>query len=232
MTEPREALLAVDDDDGRTFTLLVRGLDRATFDDLLHAHASGDGDEQPWVMDALAPALISACAVEPRLTPGDAAMIWHSWSHGDSAALFDRCLALCLPDEAKGFERSWLRLDREEGLRAEMGYCGPAGLPHSQFLGGPAVWTDTDRELALAWDAMRRATCPRCGTRHDQWARDPDAFVVAQSRDRGCELLEEAEREMEKVPLEQRRGIHSYLEPRAVADARDAVREAAQRAGG
>lgn len=232
MTDLREALLAVDDDDGHTFTLLVRGLDRPSFDELLHAHTAPDGDGGPWVMDALAPALISACSVEPRLTPGDAAMLWHSWSQGDAADLFDRCLALCLPDEAKGFERSWLRLDRESPLRAEMDYCGPAGLPHSQFLGGPPVWTDTDRDLALAWDAMRRATCPRCRTRHDEWARDPDAYVVAQARDRGCELLEQAEREMEKVPADQRAGIHSYLEPRQVAEARDVAREAVARLGG
>ncbi|HET7386845.1 MAG TPA: hypothetical protein VFJ19_09320 [Nocardioidaceae bacterium] len=54
-------------------------------------------------------------------------------------------------------------------LAEEMAYCGPRGIPHSHFLGGPAVWTDLDRDKALAWAALDRRTCRECGTRPEEW---------------------------------------------------------------
>lgn len=53
-----------------------------------------------------------------------------------------------------------------------MDYCAPRGIPHSQFLGGPPVWTADDRDKALWWLIRDRERCPQCGTRADEW--DPE----------------------------------------------------------
>lgn len=53
-----------------------------------------------------------------------------------------------------------------------MSYCGPRGISHSHFLGGPPVWTTLDRDLALWWQIYDSEKCPSCGTREDEW--DPD----------------------------------------------------------
>lgn len=47
-------------------------------------------------MDTFAPALISACSLEPELTPGDALEIWESddWSRGDLMVLFRNAIEL------------------------------------------------------------------------------------------------------------------------------------------
>jgi hypothetical protein len=50
-----------------------------------------------------------------------------------------------------------------------MAYCGPRGIPHSHFLGGPPVWTREDRDKALWWHIHELGRCPECGTRYDEW---------------------------------------------------------------
>jgi hypothetical protein len=78
-----------------------------------------------------------------------------------------------------------------------MAYCGPRGIPHSQFLGGPPRWTQQDREKALAWAELDRQTCNRCRTRDEEW--DPargghrQAYTFEPDVCPGCEPLERAE---------------------------------------
>ena len=54
-----------------------------------------------------------------------------------------------------------------------MAYCGPRGIPHSWFLGGPYQWTELDRVKAIAWDRHRAESCNRCGAHPDDWI-DPE----------------------------------------------------------
>lgn len=53
-----------------------------------------------------------------------------------------------------------------------MGYCGPQGISHSHFLGGPPIFTAEDREKAIWWSIHERQRCQECGTRPDEW--DPE----------------------------------------------------------
>lgn len=102
----------------------------------------------------------------------------------------------------------------------------PGHIPHSVFLGRivrpgrDPEWTDLDRGLALAWQADQRATCT-CGTRHDEWAEDRDAYVPAVHYCRGHEVLAQAQEELPKDsdqrPLP---GFIAHLERRDIAEAR------------
>lgn len=78
-----------------------------------------------------------------------------------------------------------------------MAYCGPRGIPHSHFLGGPPAWTDEDRDKALAWSERERQTHHKCGTRRDEWDPDRggrrDAYDYLPDVCPGCEALERAE---------------------------------------
>jgi anti-sigma factor RsiW len=67
----------------------------------------------------------------------------------------------------------------------------------------------------------KAATCPRCGTRHDEWDADRDAYVGATHYCRGDDVLAMAQEALPKdkdgrtLP-----GFVAYLEPRDVAEAR------------
>lgn len=97
-----------------------------------------------------------------------------------------------------------------------MNYCGPAGLPHSHFLGGPAVWTDQDREKALAWQALKKATCSGCGTRRDEWNPDKGgdrrAYIADVDVCQGCAHVERMQNTASTDPsLKDRRGLKVIL---------------------
>lgn len=68
-----------------------------------------------------------------------------------------------------------------------MDYCGPLGLPRSEFL----RWGRDDRDAAIVWQMRRQAACSACGTRPEEW--DPDlggsdiAYVAEIRPCRGCE---------------------------------------------
>jgi hypothetical protein len=46
-----------------------------------------------------------------------------------------------------------------------MAYCGPKGIPLSQFLG----WSNEDQDAALVWAAHESRRCAGCGTHPDDW---------------------------------------------------------------
>lgn len=48
---------------------------------------------------------------------------------------------------------------------ARMAYCGPKGIPLSQFLS----WSEPDQDAALAWQSHENRRCPGCGTHPDDW---------------------------------------------------------------
>lgn len=200
---------------GDADTLTLAPVPRDVFDRLMHEHPpTGDGD----LVDiaGLGPHLLAAAAVAPALTVDEAREVLDEWPAGDVDVVLEQAFALCVPEPV---ERAWWRLERDVALRLEMDYCAPHGLPHSHFLGGPAGWTGHDRELALAWLMRRNATCPGCGTRPDEWQRDPYAYVPTPVLDKGCEVLKGAESQLEDRDREA--GTRIVLVPFAQADAED-----------
>ncbi|GAA4849754.1 hypothetical protein GCM10023403_10690 [Pseudonocardia benzenivorans] len=83
-----------------------------------------------------------------------------------------------------------------------MDYCGPRGIPHSHFLGGPPQWTDEDRDKALWWLIHDNAKCPNCGTRPDEW--DPakgghdHAYLAELHKCWGCDTSAGAEQAIDE----------------------------------
>lgn len=79
-----------------------------------------------------------------------------------------------------------------------MDYCGPLGLPRSEFL----RWDRDDRDAAIVWAMRRAAACQSCGTRPEEW--DPEqggsdfAYVAEIRGCRGCETRESAQKQITK----------------------------------
>ena len=101
-----------------------------------------------------------------------------------------------------------------------MEYCGPRGIPHLHFLGGPPEWTQHDRDAAVWWLIHQRQTCPGCGTRPEEWKDDPDAYVPDPVHCRGCEVKARGDDDFAKAKKgTYRRGTTMQLRPRAVVEA-------------
>ena len=83
-----------------------------------------------------------------------------------------------------------------------MAYCGPRGIAHSVFLGGPSVWTQSDRDKALAWSDLDRQTCSGCGTRAEEWnptlGGDYHAYEAEMVVCQGCVQIERAQSEAQE----------------------------------
>jgi hypothetical protein len=79
-----------------------------------------------------------------------------------------------------------------------------------------------DQDKALAFVRAKAELCRECATREADWKADRFAFVANTKRCVGCELIEI---EQGQLP-ENAKGMKVFLEPRAVAEARDAEEEA------
>lgn len=90
----------------------------------------------------------------------------------------------------------------------------PLGIPHSKFLS----WDEEDQDKALAFLRAKRELCPDCSTRERDWEADRFAFVSNTKRCLGCEAME---LERNNIP-EDAKGVKVFLEPREVAEAREA----------
>jgi hypothetical protein len=92
-----------------------------------------------------------------------------------------------------------------------MAYCGPRGIPHSHFLGGPARWTDIDREKALHWQDLEHATCQGCGTRSEEWdpaaGGDRRAYTFEPVVCPGCEQKERVQASLDHPDWQGQRGL-------------------------
>jgi hypothetical protein len=78
------------------------------------------------------------------------------------------------------------------------------------------VWTELDRDKALAYQREMATVCKGCGTRQAEWDEDPDAFMGDFYRCEGCARIEE---ERDNVDAKAK-GIHYRLLPKAVAVAK------------
>ena len=80
-------------------TLKYRAIGMMAYDKLVSKHppkADERAEGASFHMDTFAPALISACAVEPEISPAEAKSIWDSddWSRGDVMVLFRNAVEL------------------------------------------------------------------------------------------------------------------------------------------
>jgi len=95
-----------------------------------------------------------------------------------------------------------------------MQYCGPRGIPHSQFLS----WDPDDQDKALAWMLHEGEKCPGCGTFPSEWLDDEGYPVDPEPYDPksllcvGCKTLAEKQ---EEIPEDQQRWHHVFLRRRA-----------------
>jgi hypothetical protein len=79
-----------------------------------------------------------------------------------------------------------------------MAYCGPRGIPLTDFL----AWEPSDQEAALSWQEHEARRCRGCGRHPDEPARHPHIDVCP-----GCVELERARKtEDAQVP-----GAHLHM---------------------
>lgn len=89
-----------------------------------------------------------------------------------------------------------------------MAYCGPHGIPLSQFLD----WPQADQQAALSWQAHESRRCNGCGTHPDDWAGNRDAFHGEHYQCPGC-LKAHRESEHPNVKDGKIPALHVRLKP-------------------
>lgn len=67
-----------------------------------------------------------------------------------------------------------------------MAYCGPKGIPLSQFL----TWPQDDQDAALLWQSHEGQRCTGCGTHPHEWdperGGNPHAYMAGLRYCPGC----------------------------------------------
>jgi hypothetical protein len=93
-----------------------------------------------------------------------------------------------------------------------MAYCGPKGIPLSQFL----AWDKTDQDAALAWQQHENRRCSGCGTHPDDWNEkaggDRHAWHAEHAACPGCAALEH-HRELPEMQDNRIKGLQLRLAP-------------------
>jgi len=135
---------------------VCRELPRKQYRDLIEAHPPVK-EGRRWNDETFGPALIAARVHRAGHPAGSGAgAVGHlerlrhqrpvrRCDHGQRGAVEDP------------FWREELRRDRR--LRAELDYCVPRGIGHSDFL----TWPDDDQDKALAWLEDKNERCAGCG---------------------------------------------------------------------
>lgn len=95
-------------------TITVRSINTKAYDDLVSEHPPSKKDKDSgasWNVDTFAPALISACSMEPAIDLETAQSMWVSddWARGELLDLFMACIDVCnagfkVPTTASGSE--------------------------------------------------------------------------------------------------------------------------------
>jgi hypothetical protein len=107
------------------------------------------------------------------------------------------------------------------------------GQPRSIVLGrrlpkpGKRLWLPEDLEWAIAYEQYLATVCGSCGTRREDWERDPDAYVAVTDRCPGCHELAISDEEIPEA--ERARGARSVLMPGDTFGFRQDIRDAATR---
>lgn len=195
--------LVLTDDDERTEHLTVTGLDRLAFDRLVEDHPPKPGERLLWNEHTFPPELIAACTGR---TVAWATEFWHNGEIDATEDVLETCIRLSGP--GLWTWASW-RLRRDPRLSMELRLCNKAGISHSHFLGGPAEWTDRDRDLALAALEADLDRCPGCGVRREDM-QNPDAADVEQFPCVHCELKAQM---WAAIPDGERNRVHLSVVP-------------------
>lgn len=86
------------------------------------------------------------------------------------------------------------RYRNDPDFRLALDYCARVGIPYEWFIGGEYEWSEYSRNAAIAYELERRATCPDCGTRRDEWnpkkGGDLDAYYAESWVCEGCKRTE------------------------------------------
>lgn len=94
-----------------------------------------------------------------------------------------------------------------------MAYCGPKGIPLSQFL----KWDKADQDAALAWQHHENRRCSSCGTHPDDWNEkaggNRNAFHAEHAICPGCSELERHRELPELQDNKHLKGIQFRLAP-------------------
>ena len=98
----KEVVLKVPDDGGTIieYVVTLRAIGSKAYDVLVGMHPpTGEQKKEgaSYNPDTFGPALIAACAVEPRITPNEAKELWESdeWSRGEVMELFVAAVEVC-----------------------------------------------------------------------------------------------------------------------------------------
>lgn len=88
----------------------------------------------------------------------------------------------------------------------------PLGIPHSVFLS----WDETDQDKAIEWSLDKASRCSGCGTRKEDWKRDPLAFIGQVEVCPGCAALEQEHENISSAEQEgaKLKGARVFLIPR------------------
>ena len=86
-----------------------------------------------------------------------------------------------------------------------MAYCGPRGIPLSEFL----RWAESDQQAAIDWMAYENQRCKGCGTHPADWAEDEFAFHAHAKECKGCARKQQLEASIGR----DERGIFAVLNP-------------------
>lgn len=98
----KEVVLKVPDDGGTVieYVVTLRAIGSKAYDVLVGMHpptADQKREGATYNPDTFGPALISACALEPHMTPNEAKELWESeeWSRGEVMELFVAAVEVC-----------------------------------------------------------------------------------------------------------------------------------------
>jgi hypothetical protein len=81
---------------------------RKKFEDLVETHPPSDEqkkDDYNWDPEGFIPALLTLCAIDPKLSEKDSMEIYDEWGRGDVEALFNAALQVCLEQASIPFTR-------------------------------------------------------------------------------------------------------------------------------
>jgi hypothetical protein len=109
IAKPRRTMsfpITLDDGDGNSVQrrIVYKALPSRVYDDLVAAHpptpkqlSDANGSSVSYNLDTFAPALISACSLEPKLSYEQAEQLFHSpdWSGGEISSLFWNAQRVC-----------------------------------------------------------------------------------------------------------------------------------------